>query len=61
VHTAQHVLVRYTTSEEELYDLARDPGQLVNRADSTRYEDVRRSLISKLRRLCDPAPPGFSF
>jgi arylsulfatase A-like enzyme len=60
VHTDRHVLVRYDTGEEELYDLARDPGQLVNRAGWDRYRAVRRELLASLRRLCDPAPPGYS-
>lgn len=61
VHTDRYVLVRYATGEEELYDLARDPFQLANRNESERYLGVRESLRSKLRRLCDPTPPGFAF
>jgi arylsulfatase A-like enzyme len=59
-HTERYVFVRYQTREEELYDLARDPRQMVNRADWGRYRSVRRSLLGSLRELCDPAPPGYS-
>lgn len=60
IHTDRYVLVRYATGEEELYDLARDPQQMTNRAGWGRYLDLRRVLRSKLRRLCEPVPPGFS-
>jgi arylsulfatase A-like enzyme len=60
VHTDRYVLVRYQTREEELYDLARDPRQLENRVDQARYRTVRRDLLASLRRLCDPAPPGYT-
>jgi arylsulfatase A-like enzyme len=59
-HTDRYVLIRYVTGEEELYDLVRDPGQLVNRAGWGRYRAVRRGLLASLRELCDPAPPGYS-
>jgi arylsulfatase A-like enzyme len=60
VHTDRYVLVRYQTHEEELYDLVRDPRQLVNRASWARYRSVRRELRASLRESCDPAPPGYS-
>ena len=56
VHTDRYVLVRYATGEEELYDLIRDPQQLVNRSGRGTYRDTRRMLRSTLRRLCDPVP-----
>lgn len=61
VHTERYVLVRYATQEEELYDLHRDPLELVNRAGSDRYRSVRRHLLASLRDLCDPVPPGFDW
>jgi hypothetical protein len=60
-HTQRYVLARYSTGEEELYDLARDPHQMRNVARANRYEEQRRALRAALRRLCDPMPPGFSF
>jgi hypothetical protein len=61
IHTERYVLVRYATGEEELYDLVRDPHQMENVAGSARYEEQRGSLRARLRVLCDPLPPGFSF
>jgi N-acetylglucosamine-6-sulfatase len=61
IHTSRDVLVRYDTGEEELYDLVRDPHQLLNVAGSREYRDRRRALQGELRALCDPLPPGFSF
>ena len=58
IHTRRSVFVRYATGEEELYDLARDPHQMTNRAGWTRYASLRRKLLAELRTLCDPQPPG---
>jgi arylsulfatase A-like enzyme len=60
VHTDRHMLVRYATFEEELYDLARDPYELRNRADTSRYREIRRLLRHRLAELCNPLPPGFT-
>jgi N-acetylglucosamine-6-sulfatase len=60
-HTERYVLARYSTGEEELYDLAHDPHQMTNVAGSDRYHERRRALRAKLRALCDPMPPGYSF
>ena len=51
--------VVYSTREEELYDLAADPHEQVNRA---RSPALRRSLLAlrlDVKELCDPPPPGF--
>jgi N-acetylglucosamine-6-sulfatase len=61
VHTDRYVFVRYATREEELYDLNRDPLELVNRAGSDRSRSLRRDLLSSLHELCDPVPPGFTW
>jgi arylsulfatase A-like enzyme len=61
VHTSRYVYVDYTTGEEELYDLVRDPNQLTNRAYDAAYRDERRALRERLVQLCRPRPPGFSF
>ena len=60
VHTERHVFVRYVNGEEELYDLERDPAELVNVAADDRYAEIRREMFGRLRQLCDPAPPGLS-
>jgi arylsulfatase A-like enzyme len=61
VHSSRYVYVDYTTGEEELYDLARDPLELTNRANDPAYRDERRALRDRLVQLCHPRPPGFSF
>jgi hypothetical protein len=57
VRTARHSYVQYGTGEEELYVIAADPGQLVNRA---RNPDLRKLLVTfrqRTRALCSPPPP----
>ena len=61
VHSRRYVYVDYETGEEELYDLDRDPFQLTNVAENRTYRDVLRTSRDRLRRLCRPRPPGFSF
>jgi N-acetylglucosamine-6-sulfatase len=61
VHAERYMYVRYRTGEEELYDLKRDPEQLVNRVADDRYSEVRLELIQRLRVLCDPLPPGYAW
>ena len=50
--------VVYATRDEELYDLANDPGELENLA----FLPAQRARVAALRadllRLCRPAPPG---
>jgi arylsulfatase A-like enzyme len=61
IRATRYAYWRYVTGEEELYDLARDPLQLVNRVLDDRYSDVLRDLRDRLQELCRPTPPGFSF
>jgi N-acetylglucosamine-6-sulfatase len=61
VHSSRYVYVDYTTGEEELYDLVRDPQQLTNKAYDPAYQDERHALRERLVQLCRPRPPGFSF
>lgn len=58
VREADFAYVRYVTGERELYDLRRDPFELVNRASTLGRRPVGRRLRAELRALCDPAPPG---
>jgi len=60
VHTRRWVFVRYVSTEEELYDLRRDPYQLENVVDRANLRAVRAQLRSRLARMCDPPPPGMS-
>jgi arylsulfatase A-like enzyme len=61
IHTTRYVLIRYATGEEELYDLARDPFEIANRDGLPSYARIQGALQTRLRGLCDPAPPGFSW
>jgi arylsulfatase A-like enzyme len=59
VHSDRYVYVRYRTGEQELYDLERDPAQLMNLHGDDRYAEIRHQLVGRLRGLCDPLPPGY--
>jgi N-acetylglucosamine-6-sulfatase len=61
VRSEDYVYVRYYTGEREFYDLERDPDQLVNRIGRDRYDEVVGALHRRLRELCRPMPPGYSF
>lgn len=61
VRNERYKYVRYSTGEQELYDLERDPLELRNVVRRDRYSDVLRSLRGRLKQLCRPTPPGFSF
>lgn len=59
IRSTRFLYVDYETDEEELYDLADDPGQLMNRATDPALAGVLDGMRTQLVRLCDPAPPGF--
>ncbi len=50
--------VRYSTGEEELYDLASDPHQLENLANNGATARVLYRLSSRRDQLCKPGPPN---
>lgn len=51
IRTRRHVYVEYASGDRELYDLARDPAQLHNRARDHRYARTRAALARALRPL----------
>jgi len=51
--------VRYTTGEEELYDLQADPYELENLAADPAEDEVLQDRRERLRELCSPVPPGY--
>jgi N-acetylglucosamine-6-sulfatase len=59
VRTPSRLFVRHATGEEELYDLAADPWQLVNVVQET--PRVADELRSRTKALCQPTPPGFGW
>ena len=56
VRTDRYLFATYVTGEEELYDLAEDPYELVNLAG--RRPPLQARLATTLRSLCDPPPLG---
>jgi arylsulfatase A-like enzyme len=59
VRSERWLYVRYTTGEEELYDLAADPFELENLAGVPSARSVLEDRRARLRALCSPVPPGF--
>jgi N-acetylglucosamine-6-sulfatase len=51
IRTRSYLYSKLSTGERELYDLARDPDELRNRARSPRYATTRRKLAARLRSL----------
>jgi len=51
IRTPRWLYAEYTTGERELYDLARDPDELVNHAGDFRYSRVKADLAMRLGRL----------
>ena len=59
VRSERWTYVRYSTGEEELYDLAADPYELDNLAGMAASRSVLERQRARLRELCWPVPPGF--
>lgn len=53
--------VQYRTGEEELYDLVNDPYELTNVVASPANAAVLAGFRTRVRQLCSPPPPGFTF
>ena len=59
VRSERWMYVRYTTGEEELYDLREDPYELENLAANPADRQVLEGRRARLRELCSPVPPGY--
>jgi arylsulfatase A-like enzyme len=59
--TRRYLFVRYANGSSELYDYARDPYELRNRARAVSYRDVKTRLRLRAQANCQPPPPGFSW
>jgi N-acetylglucosamine-6-sulfatase len=57
-HTRLYSYVKYSTNEEELYDLRADPYQLQNRVTDPSYQPALDRMRTKLQKLCQPPTPG---
>jgi len=54
-----YMYAQYSTGEEELYDLSRDPNELTNVAHDRGYATALAVARSQAHTLCYPRPPGF--
>lgn len=63
VRTATHQLTFNSADREELYDLVKDPFQLVNLSEDPEYASIRQDLLGRMRRyirdLDDPIGKWF--
>jgi N-acetylglucosamine-6-sulfatase len=58
IRTTRWKLVHNVGDRGELYNLARDPWELRNLIGRRGARRIHRVLLRRLRRLCDPRPPG---
>jgi plastocyanin len=58
---AGYSYVKYSTGEEELYDLNQDPYQLASVVQDPGYATVLAQLRARAPVLCNPPPPGMTF
>jgi N-acetylglucosamine-6-sulfatase len=61
VRTPAFMYAQYRTGEEELYELALDPGELTNVAADPGHAPILATMRAKAHVLCRPPPPGFRF
>ncbi|MGZ8631066.1 MAG: sulfatase family protein [Actinomycetota bacterium] len=61
IRTTTHKYIRYSTGEEELYDLVADPFELQSRHADPASAALKAQLRAQLQALCSPPPPGYSF
>jgi len=62
IRTADWKFVRYSTGEQELYDLAADPYELQNQASNpaSPYPAEVAAMRAIEQNMCQPPPPGFT-
>ena len=60
VRTTRDMYIEYSTGEQELYDIRRDPYELHNLAGRPAYQGLLTRLHTRMVRLCNPPPPGFT-
>ena len=54
VRKGKYKLIRYIDFDDELFDLEKDPEELVNVAASVEYAEIRQMLHTELNAICDP-------
>jgi N-acetylglucosamine-6-sulfatase len=61
LQTERFTFTHYGTGEEELYNLRTDPLQMQNKIGAPRHQERITTMRRRLRRLCDPLPPGMTW
>ncbi len=61
VRTDRYKYIRYSTGEEELYDLQSDPWEMNSLHADPSMATVKANLLAQTKQLCNPPPPGYSF
>jgi arylsulfatase A-like enzyme len=61
IRTTTHKYIRYSTGEEELYDLVADPFELQSRHADPAFAPIKAQLRAETQAFCSPPPPGYSF
>jgi N-acetylglucosamine-6-sulfatase len=59
IRTRAYMYAQYSTGEEELYDLRRDPWEMTNVASDPGYHAALVHARKQTHRMCNPPPPGF--
>jgi arylsulfatase A-like enzyme len=59
LRTTRYKYVRYSTGEEELYDLSADPWELRSRHGAASFASIKAELKATTKTLCSPPPPGY--
>ncbi len=62
--TRSYIYVRYGDGQEELYDLKADPYEMKNlmyRNNDPAVTALRDQLLTRLKSLCKPTPPAYTF
>jgi hypothetical protein len=60
IRTEAHKLTRYRVHGEELYDLRRDPEEIVNRAADPAYGSIKAEMSAALKRWMEEKADPFN-
>lgn len=61
VRSQRYIYVRYKSHEEELYDLVNDPYQTTSVHGRSDYASVLTTMRTRLKEMCNPPPPNWTF
>lgn len=57
--TMRYAYVKYSTGEQQLYDLVKDPFEMKNLEHNAASQSLLRGLAAKARAACTPPPPDW--